>query len=84
MWVPQNQWFIRGNPIEMDDDQGYPHDSGNPQMSAEDWDPNCHRKRFSRDLEGYPGLCIEKLGDAYTISGAMNSRHSSDRKENVD
>ena len=29
--VPQKRWmvFVRENPIEMDDDWGYPYDSGN-------------------------------------------------------
>ena len=29
MGVPKNGRFIVDNPIEMDDDWGYPHDSGN-------------------------------------------------------
>ena len=32
MGVPQNRWFIRENPIKVDDKQGYPHDYGHPHM----------------------------------------------------
>ena len=32
MGVPPNRWFIRENPIEMDDDWGYPQIYGNLQM----------------------------------------------------
>jgi len=32
--VTQNVWFIMEDPIEMDDDWGYPHDLGNLQV---DW-----------------------------------------------
>ena len=34
MRVPQNGWFIREDPIKMDDDWGYPYDSGNPHIST--------------------------------------------------
>ena len=32
--VPPNGWYYRGNPNEMDDDWGYPYDSGNLQCTA--------------------------------------------------
>ena len=33
--TPIAGWFIRQNPIEMDDDWGYPYDSGNHHMDIE-------------------------------------------------
>ena len=35
MGVPKNGGFIRENPTKMDDDWGYPYDSGNPHMGVE-------------------------------------------------
>ena len=32
MMVPPNAWFIREKAIKMDDDWGYPYDSGNPHI----------------------------------------------------
>ena len=48
MGSPKNGWFMLGErpSFEMDDDWGYPHDSGNPHIRTPIEPPNSHLTPF--------------------------------------